>query len=374
MRYADEYRDGRTARALSETLSAEVRSGRHYNIMEFCGGHTHTIARHGIEDLLPPNIRMIHGPGCPVCVLPTGRIDMAIALAREPGVILCTYGDVLRVPGSGRGSLMGARAMGADVRMVYSVLDALKTAQDNPDRVVVFFAIGFETTTPPTAAALKQAKGLDNFTVFCNHVLTPPAIHAILGEPDSDIQAVIGPGHVSAITGTAVYEPLAAAYRRPIVVAGFEPLDLMLAVLMSVRQINAGRFEVENEYGRVVTREGNRKAQDLVDEVLEVRPSFTWRGFGELPQSGLGLRAEFAAFDAERRFNVSSPSPSLGENKACECPSVVRGRKRPSECLLFGTVCTPETPVGACMVSSEGACAAHWQYGRFRDSSGESSS
>ena len=345
----------------------------HYCFMEFCGGHTHAISRYGIEDLLAANVQMIHGPGCPVCVLPIGRIDMAIALAKRAGVTLCTYGDLMRVPGSQGTSLLRAKAAGADVRMVYSTLDAVRIAETEPQREVVFFAIGFETTTPPTALAIRQAmkKGLKNFIVFCNHVLTPAAIQNILESPDVReldcvrIDGFIGPAHVSTVIGTEPYEFFAEEYEKPVVVAGFEPLDVMQAILMLVRQVNEGRHEVENQYIRAVTREGNAKAKAEVAEMFELRKSFEWRGLGIVPYSGLRLKSAYAAFDAERRFaleDIAAP-----DNPACECGAILRGVKKPTDCKLFGTVCTPETPIGSCMVSAEGACAAHWTYGRFRD-------
>ncbi len=372
MKYIDEYRDGALARKLAGAIAAEIQPGRRYNIMEFCGGHTHAIARFGIEDLLPPEVRLIHGPGCPVCVLPVGRIDDAMAIAARPGVILCTYADLMRVPASNRRSLQSAKADGADIRMVYSVEDALTVAAENPAAQVVFFAIGFETTTPPTALALVRAKaeGLANFSVFCNHVLTPSAMEAILAQPQDGpdpvhVDAFVGPAHVSMVIGTRPYETFARDHHRPVVIAGFEPLDVMQAVLMLVRQINDGRHQVENEYSRAVVPEGNRKAQALMEQVLERRDSFEWRGLGALPDSALKIRDSFADFDAERRFEV--PARSVPDPKSCECAAILRGQRRPEECKLFGTACTPESPIGSCMVSSEGACAAHWTFGRFRE-------
>ncbi|MBF0304036.1 MAG: hydrogenase formation protein HypD [Alphaproteobacteria bacterium] len=372
MKYVDEFRDGEVARGLARAIAAEARPERRYHFMEFCGGHTHAISRYGIEDLLPENVRMIHGPGCPVCVLPIGRIDAAIHLARQPGVILCSYGDMLRVPGSKRTSLLKAKAEGCDIRMVYSTADALRIAQDEPGRQVVFFAIGFETTTPPTAVAIRQARalGLGNFSVFCNHVLTPSAIANILDSPEVrelglvPLEGFIGPAHVSTVIGSRPYEYFAEEYRRPVVIAGFEPLDVMQAILMLVRQVNQGRHEVENEFSRAVTRDGNHKAQALVAEIFELRRSFEWRGLGVVPYSALRIKNEWAEFDAERRFAVPADSPP--DNKACECGAILRGVKKPADCKLFGTACTPETPMGSCMVSAEGACAAHWTYGRFR--------
>jgi len=379
VKYVEEFRRHDLAQQLAAAIQAEADPGRHYHLMEFCGGHTHAIFRYGVQDLMPGNVSFVHGPGCPVCVLPVGRIDNAISLAEEHGVILCTYGDVLRVPASGRRSLLQARAAGADVRMVYSTLDALKIARENPRREVVFFAIGFETTTPPTAVAIRQAQaeGLENFTVFCNHVLTPAAIQNILESPEVRemgsvyIDGFFGPSHVSSIIGTQPYEFFAEEFQRPVVIAGFEPLDVMQAALMLIRQLNEGRHEVENEYTRVVTREGNRKAQALVAEVLELRRAFEWRGLGLVPYSALQIKQPYAAFDAERRFEV--PAISASDVKGCECPSILRGVKKPTDCKLFGTVCTPENPMGSCMVSSEGACAAYWSYGRFRPAAGRES-
>ena len=372
MKYVDEYRDGDKARDIAAAIAAEVRPDRSYALMEFCGGHTHAISRYGIEDLLPSNVRMIHGPGCPVCVLPIGRIDDAIRLAKRPEVTLCTYADLMRVPASGGLSLMKAKAAGGDIRMVYSSLDAIRIAEANPERQVVFFAIGFETTTPPTAVALKaaEAKGLKNFSIHCNHVLTPVAMRAILDmpptpdEPPIAIEGFVGPSHVSTIIGMEPYEVFARDYRKPVVIAGFEPLDVMYAILMLVRQVNEQRAEVENQYIRAVRAGGNRVAIDLCDEVFELRDSFEWRGRGAVPRSALKLRDAFAFYDAEKRFAIETQPAE--DNPACECGAILRGQKKPADCRLFGTVCTPETPTGACMVSSEGACAAHWTYGRFR--------
>ncbi|MEO0630278.1 MAG: hydrogenase formation protein HypD, partial [Planctomycetota bacterium] len=334
--------------------------------------HTHAIFRYGIQDLMPANVSFVHGPGCPVCVLPMGRIDNAIKLAVEDEVILCIYGDLLRVPGSGRKSLMKVKASGGDVRMIYSSRDTLDIAKANPDRQVVFFAIGFETTTPATAVALQQAaaEGLDNFTVFCNHVLTPAAMQTILESPEVrtigsvKIDGFLGPSHVSTVIGSRPYEFCAGDYEKPVVIAGFEPLDVMQATLMLVRQLNTGRHEVENQYTRAVTRDGNRKAQRLVAEVFALRREFEWRGLGLVPDSALRIRSKFARFDAERRFDV--PPVSASDVKGCACPQILRGAAKPTDCKLFDTVCTPENPMGSCMVSSEGACAAYYSYGRFR--------
>lgn len=374
MKYVDDFRDGTLARQISAQIAKEAAGGRDYRFMEFCGGHTHALMRYGLVDLLPETIRMVHGPGCPVCVLPVGRVDQAVALARAPEVVLCSYADMMRVPGSNRISLLKARADGADVRMVYSTIDALRIAQENPHRQVVFFAIGFETTTPPTAVAIKQAQAenLSNFTVLCNHVLTPPAIDSILATPEVRSEKVpldgfVGPAHVSTVIGTRPYEGFAAQHEKPVVIAGFEPLDMLQAILMLVRQVNQGRAEVENEYSRAVSRDGNRKAQALMSEVFELRSEFEWRGLGVLPDSALQLRASLADFDAEKRFDV--PDKGGVDHGGCECASIVRGMKRPVDCKLFATVCTPDNPMGACMVSSEGACAAHYSYGRFRERS-----
>ena len=373
VRFIDEFRDGGLAKTLAHAIRAEAKSDRAYNLMEFCGGHTHAIFRYGVPDLLPDNVRMIHGPGCPVCVLPIPRVAEALQLALDHRVILCTYGDMLRVPGPQGQTLLKAKAEGADVRMVYSCLDALAIARANPNRQVVFFAIGFETTTPPTAVALQRAKalGLANFTVHCNHVLTPPALLALLDSPEAGdgqilpLDGFVGPAHVSAVIGSSAFEPFTLRYCRPVVIAGFEPLDVMQAMLMLVRQLNDGRAEVENEYSRVVTREGNRKAQQLMADVFELRESFEWRGLGELPRSALRIREKHADFDAERRFALTRVTES--ESKACECPSILRGLKKPTDCRIFATVCTPDNPIGACMVSSEGACAAYHTYGRARE-------
>jgi len=373
MKYIDEFRDGEVAKGLAEAIRREANPARSYHFMEFCGGHTHAISRYGVSDLLPANVKMIHGPGCPVCVLPIGRVDQAIRLALEQGVTLCTYGDCLRVPASDSLSLMKAKARGGDIRMVYSSADAVTLAQKNPDKQVVFFAIGFETTTPPTAVAIKQAAalGLKNFSVLCCHVLTPSAISSILESPEVrqwgtvPLDGFIGPAHVSTIIGSRPYEFFAEEYRKPVVIAGFEPLDVMQAIRMLIRQVNEGRAEVENEFSRAVGRDGNKKAQALVAEVFEMRKNFEWRGLNILPYSALRIRGQFAEFDAEKRFPLGYSS--VPDHKACECGAILRGVKRPQDCKIFGTVCTPENPVGSCMVSSEGACAAHYTYGRYKD-------
>ncbi len=369
MKYVDEFRDGELARGLARTIAAEADSARDYRLMEFCGGHTHAIFRYGVQDLMPPNLRFVHGPGCPVCVLPIARIDQAIAMAVEHGVTLCTYGDLMRVPASERNSLLKAKADGADIRMIYSTQDALAVARSNPERQVVLFAIGFETTTPPTAVALKvaRAEGLENFSVFCNHVLTPSALSTILATAGPDgvqLDGILGPSHVSTIIGSRPYEFVPREFGKPVVIAGFEPLDVMQSTLMLVRQINQGRCTVENQYTRAVSRDGNAKAQALMAEAFAPRDSFEWRGLGHLPHSALRIADSYAEFDAELRFPIAASSGK--EIKGCECPSVLRGVMEPVDCKLFGTVCTPENPMGACMVSSEGACAAYWSYGRFR--------
>lgn len=373
MKYVDEFRDGELARGLAAAIAREADPARRYAFMEFCGGHTHAISRYGLADLLPTQVRMIHGPGCPVCVLPIGRIDQAIRLALHEGVTLCTYADTLRVPASAGLTMLRARARGADIRMIYSAAEALALARREPGRQVVFFAIGFETTTPPTALLVRQAAelGLANFSVLCCHVLTPPAIAAILDAPEARapggvaLDGFIGPAHVSTVIGSRPYARFAAAYRKPVVIAGFEPLDVMQAILMLVRQVNDGRAEVENEFTRAVTEDGNLKAQALMAELFTVREHFEWRGLGVLPRSALAIHPRYAAFDAEARFGLAYTP--VADHKACECGPILRGVKAPLDCKLFGTVCTPETPMGACMVSSEGACAAHYTYGRVRD-------
>lgn len=372
MKYIDEFRDGVTARGVAERINFEAEPNRGYNLMEFCGGHTHAICRYGVRDLLPNNVNMIHGPGCPVCVLPIGRLDMALSLADCEGVTLCTYGDMLRVPGSKGRSLLKAKSEGADIRMVYAATDALTLAQQFPEQQVVFFAIGFETTTPPTAVAIQtaQAQGLENFTVLCNHVLTPSAIANILESPEVrefgtvPIDGFLGPAHVSVIIGSQPYEFFAREYRKPVVISGFEPLDVMQSILMLIRQLNSGRAEVENQYIRAVSRHGNIKAKRLVAEVFELRREFEWRGLGVVPYSALRIKNRFAKFDAEARFELSYIPTK--EHNGCECGAILRGVLRPIDCKLFATVCTPETPMGSCMVSSEGACAAHYSYGRYQ--------
>ena len=369
MKYVDEFRDGALAQNLTDSIALQAQQSRTYRLMEFCGGHTHALSRYGLLGILPANVQMIHGPGCPVCVLPIGRVDLAIRLAMEKDVILCSYGDCLRVPASDQMSLLKAKSRGGDVRMVYSALDALKIAMNNPARQVVFFAIGFETTTPPTASIIRQARanGLTNFSVLCNHVLTLPAMEAILTQPGGvPLQGLVGPAHVSTVIGSQPYQYIAKRFNKPNVISGFEPLDLLQGILMLLRQVNENRAEVENEFTRAVTLAGNRKAQALVDEVFEVRDSFEWRGLGSLPFSGLKIRVAFAEFDAELRY-PDLIYTNVPDHKACECGAILRGEKRPQDCKIFGTICTPDNPIGSCMVSSEGACAAHYTYGRFSE-------
>ncbi len=378
MKYVDEFRNQELAQGLKAAIAREAHAARQYRIMEFCGGHTHAIFRHGVQDLMPANVEFVHGPGCPVCVLPVSRLDMAIDLARRPDVTLLSYGDMMRVPASKRASLLKAKAEGADVRMIYSTQDALKIAREHPDRQIVLFAIGFETTTPPTAVALQQAarEELGNFAVFCNHVLTPAAIKGIMAtagegsETGVRVDGFLGPSHVSTVIGSGPYEFVAADYGKPVVIAGFEPLDVMQSTLMVIRQLNEGRAEVENQYTRAVTRAGNEKAQALVADVFALRDSFEWRGLGEVPDSALRIADKYATFDAEKRFGMQQ-YPAR-EAKSCECPAILRGIKKPVDCKLFGATCTPENPIGSCMVSSEGACAAYWTYGRFRQGKNES--
>ncbi len=363
MKFVDEYRDPAAARVAIAQIEA-MAGNRHLKFMEVCGGHTHTIYKHGIENVLPESVELVHGPGCPVCVIPMGRVDDAIAVAEKPGVIFTSFGDMMRVPG-GHGNLLEAKARGADVRMVYSPLDALRIAEANPDKQVVFFAVGFETTAPSTAVTLLKAKERDvkNFSVFCNHVTIVPPLKAILESPDLRLDGFLGPGHVSTVIGNRPYRFVPGVYGKPLVTAGFEPLDILQAIVMLLRQINDGRCEVENQYTRAVQDEGNPRALAILGQVFELRPHFEWRGLGFISQSALKLRDDFAAFDAELRFEV--PGVRVADPKACQCGEVLKGVIKPWECKVFGTACTPETPIGTCMVSSEGACAAYYNYGRF---------
>ena len=363
MRFVDEYRTPEGIALLSAEIERLAR-GRRVKLMEVCGGHTHAIYKHGLQDLLPENVELVHGPGCPVCVIPMGRIDDAMAISRVPGVIFATYGDMMRVPSS-TGSLIDAKADGADVRFIYSPLDALALARRNPDRDVVFFAVGFETTAPSTAATLLRARdeGLTNFSVFCNHVTIIPAIKAILDSPGMQLDGFIGPGHVSTIIGTSPFDFVARDYRLPLVVSGFEPADILQSVVMILRQIVEGRPRVENQYARVVRESGNRRALEILSETMMLRPFFEWRGLGFISHSALAIRPEFATFDAESRFTV--PNVRVTDPKACQCGEVLKGVIKPWQCRVFGSACTPETPIGSCMVSPEGACAAYYNYGRY---------
>lgn len=356
------FRQPEVIRALAgEIATLAARLPEPLRVMEVCGGHTHTIMKYGLNQLMPEQIEFIHGPGCPVCVMPKERIDQAIALAEQPGVILATLGDMIRVPGS-RGSLAQCRARGCDVRPLYDPLDALTLAQENPDRTVVFFAIGFETTTPMTAALLLQAEalGIANLLFHINHVLVPPAIDAVMAEPACRVNAFIGPSHVSVITGSELYRPIVERYRLPLVVSGFEPVDMMEAMLMLVRQKVEGRSELEVQYRRAVTPQGNLVAQQMVARCFELRDHFRWRGLGDIPASALGLRAEFAHRDAERHFALDQTP--IEDHKACQCADILRGLAKPSDCRVFGRGCDPTRPMGSCMVSSEGACNAYYRY------------
>ncbi len=363
MKLADEFRDPELARNLANRITEES-AGKHWKIMEVCGGHTHTIFKYGIEDLLPSNVELVHGPGCPVCVIPMGRLDDGIALAKREDVIFTCFGDLMRVPGS-EGSLLDAKAQGCDIRMVYSPLDALKMAEANPDRKVVFYAIGFETTAPSTALTLMhaRARGVKNFSVFCNHVTIIPPMKAILDSPDLRLDAFLGPGHVATVVGTRPFEFVTQNYNKPVVVVGFEPLDILQGVHMCIEQVLQGRCEVENQYTRVVHDNGNPKALEVLSKVFTLRPHFEWRGLGFIAQSALALNDDYADMDAEKLFTV--PGHRVADPKACQCGEVLKGVLKPWECKVFGTACTPETPIGTCMVSSEGACAAWYSFGRL---------
>ncbi|MEM1396338.1 MAG: hydrogenase formation protein HypD [Pseudomonadota bacterium] len=372
MKYVDEFRDPATAKKLAARIHRDIDPKRHYSFMEFCGGHTHALCRFGLEDLLPDNISMIHGPGCPVCVLPVGRLDLAIDLAlAHPEVILLTYGDMMRVPGGNGASLLSAKSCGADIRMIYSTTQAVTLAQENSDREIVLFAIGFETTTPPTAAAIKAARAADlkNFSVLCNHVLTPAAIDAIMTTGSEQTRArldgFVGPGHVSTIIGAEAYQGAVDKWGKPIVIAGFEPNDLMNAVHRLVVQVNNNEARVENGFARAVRPGGNATAQKLCDEVFSLRNSFEWRGLGSIPLSALRLSDHYRTFDAEERFSLTYESKQ--DHKACACAEILRGEKSPVDCRVFGRGCTPEHPLGSCMVSPEGSCAAYYLYGRYRN-------
>jgi hydrogenase expression/formation protein HypD len=361
VKFVDEFRDAAVISKAVEEIHRLADPARYYRLMEVCGGHTHAIYRFGLKDLLPPNIELVHGPGCPVCVLPMGRIDDGLAMTEEEGVILTAFGDMMRVPGT-RGSPLEYKARGADVRIVYSPADALRLAENNPDRHVMFFAIGFETTAPSTALTLIRAKarGIRNFSVFCNHVTIIPGIRAILDSPDMRLDAFLGPGHVSTVIGCRPYEWIARNEGKPIVVSGFEPLDILQTVLMLLRQLRQGECKVENQYKRVVLWDGNRAALKAIAEVFELRNYFEWRGMGFISQSALRIREPYAEWDAERRFSV--PGIRVTDPKAAQCGEVLKGVLKPAQCKLFGKECTPEHPVGALMVSSEGSCAAYYNY------------
>ena len=361
MRYVDEFRDPELITKAAEEIRRLAEPERHYRIMEVCGGHTHAIYRFGLKDILPDNIELIHGPGCPVCVLPMGRIDDGLDIARKNDVIFAAFGDMMRVPGA-HGSPFEHKARGRDVRIVYSPADALQMARRNPDRHVIFFAIGFETTAPSTALTLTRAKREDihNFSVFCNHVTIVPAIRAILDSPDMRLDGFIGPGHVSTVIGCRPYEWIARAEGKPVVTSGFEPLDLLQSIVMLLRQLRAGEAKVENQYKRVVPWEGNRAALKAMAEVFELRPHFEWRGLGFISQSALRIRKEYAEWDSEQRFDV--PETRVADPKAAQCGEVLKGVLKPAQCKLFGKECTPEHPIGALMVSSEGSCAAYYNY------------
>lgn len=367
--FMSEFRNSKRVKALEIKIKETVeRIGHVVHIMEFCGGHTHAIMKYGIDDLLKGYVRFVHGPGCPVCVMPMQRVDLALEMARLPDTILCTYGDLLRVPGSDGKSLLKLRAEGYDIRGVYSCLDSIKIASENPKKNIIFFAIGFETTTPQTAVLLLNAKrmGIKNLFVVSNHVITPAAIQHILNSPEMRqignvrIDAFIGPGHVSVIIGTRPYEYFAEEFQKPVVISGFEPVDILQSVYMIVRQILRKEAKVENQYTRFVSYEGNHKAQRLVAEVFELRKEFEWRGLGIVPYSALKIKKEYKEMDAEEIFKISLPKPK--EHPSCICGKVIRGVALPTDCKLFGNVCTPSNPIGSCMVSSEGACAAYFKY------------
>lgn len=371
MKFVDEFRDPETIETAAREIRRLADPGLHYRFMEVCGGHTHAIYRFGLKDLLPSNVELIHGPGCPVCVLPMGRIDDGLAVAAQPDVIFTAFGDMMRVPGT-HGTPLEHKARGMDIRIVYSPADALQIARKNPDKHVMFFAIGFETTAPSTALTLRRAKaeGISNFSVFCNHVTIIPAIRAILDSPDMRLDAFIGPGHVSTVIGCRPYEWIAENEGKPIVVSGFEPVDILQAIVMLLRQLREGRTEVENQYKRVVPWEGNRAALGAMAEVFELRPYFEWRGLGFISQSALRIREEYAPWDTERRFGVQGVR--VTDPKAAQCGEVLKGVLKPSQCKLFGKECTPERPVGALMVSSEGSCAAYYNYEHLKTAVPES--
>lgn len=360
----DGFRDPDTIRSLAKQISAEAaKLGEPLRIMEVCGGHTHTIMKYALPQLLPDNISFIHGPGCPVCIMPKERIDHAIALANMDDTILLSLGDMIRVPGS-KSSLAKERSAGRDIRPLYTPMDALKIAKENPDKKVIFFAIGFETTTPMTAAVIKLAieQEIPNLFFHINHVLVPPAVDAIMADGKAQINAFIGPSHVSVITGAKIYSPIASRYKTPVVVSGFEPVDVLQGILMIVRQKLQGRAEMEIEYTRSVTMEGNMKAQELINTYLQPRGHFRWRGIGDIPDSALELKAEFSYLDTEKLFADILPNEPIDDHKLCICGTILKGLAKPMDCQVFGTACTPNTPLGSCMVSSEGACNAYYRY------------
>ncbi len=373
MKYVDEFRDPALITTVAHEIARTVDPARHYRIMEVCGGHTHAIYRHGLRDVLPDNVELVHGPGCPVCVLPTGRVDDGLAIAVQPDTILTCFGDMMRVPGT-KGTPLELKARGADIRMVYSPLDALKLAQDNPSKHVCFFAIGFETTAPSTALTVLRARelGVKNFSVFVNHVTIVPAIRAILDSPDMRLDGFVGPGHVATITGCRPYEFIAQHYGKPVAVAGFEPLDLLEGILMVLRQIRAGEAKVENQYKRIVPWEGNPAALRALAAVFALRPYFEWRGLGFISQSALKLKPSFADYDAEVHFAL--PNVRVTDPRAAQCGEILKGVLKPPQCKLFGKECNPEHPVGALMVSSEGACAAYYRYARIEERTDEAAS
>jgi hydrogenase expression/formation protein HypD len=361
MRFVDEFREPELINKTADEIRRLTDPGRHYRLMEVCGGHTHAIYRFGLKDILPPNIELIHGPGCPVCVLPMGRIDDGLSVAADPDVMFTAFGDMMRVPGT-QGSPLEHKARGMDVRIVYSPSDALKLAKANPSKHVMFFAIGFETTAPSTALILMRARaqGLKNFSIFCNHVTIIPAIRAILDSPDMRLDGFVGPGHVSTVIGCRPYEWIATNQGKPIVVSGFEPLDILQSILMLLQQLRKGEARVENQYKRVVPWEGNRAALKAMAEVFQLRPYFEWRGLGFISQSALRIRDEYAQWDSEQRFSI--PGIRVTDPKAAQCGEVLKGVLKPAQCKLFGNECTPEHPIGALMVSSEGSCAAFYNY------------
>lgn len=368
MKYVDEFRNPDAARALLREIDAVTQrlgatEQRPLQVMEVCGGHTHSIFRYGLKDLIPRNLEFVHGPGCPVCVLPMGRVDDCVSIAKQPGVIFTTFGDAMRVPGS-RGSLLQARAEGADVRMVYSPLDALEIAASHPQQHVVFFGLGFETTMPSTAMTILEAerRDIDNFSLFCNHITIVPTIKAILDSPGMGIDGFIGPGHVAMVIGAAPFEFIAREYNRPLVISGFEPTDILQSLLMVLRQREEGSARVENQYARLVDTNGNAVALKAITRVFELREFFEWRGLGSIDHSGIRVRPEYARFDAERKFAIANAS--IADPKSCQCGEVLKGAIKPTQCKVFGKACTPQTPLGALMVSSEGACAAYYQFAR----------